>query len=130
MNGTGPGGQRQTVLDFAVSRSPVIFYTAEVGGEWPINFISDNVERLTGHKSADFRSDPRYCRTCIHPDDLNHYDRRLEQLRPDGSVSHEYRFKTTDGAYRWYRDEISLVCDTTGTRRHQTRSASDGQRKP
>ena len=45
----GPG---QSLLDYAVSNSPVIFYIAEVGGLQPLKFISSNIEAITGHLAS------------------------------------------------------------------------------
>ncbi|MCG8357913.1 MAG: PAS-domain containing protein [Kiloniellales bacterium] len=99
----------QALLDFAVSQSPAIFYIADLNGAKPIRFISSNVEKLTGHAPEAFLSDPGYGRRFIHPEDRDAYQARLEELRESGAASHEYRFATTSGDYRWFRDELRRI---------------------
>lgn len=106
---------QRALLDFAVQHSPVIFYVAELAGKQPVRFISANVERLTGHKVADFLANAEYGRDFIHPEDLPGYHLVLRRLRREGSVTHEYRFAGKDGTYRWYRDELRLVGDSRKT---------------
>jgi PAS domain S-box-containing protein len=101
--------RERTLLDFAVSQSPAIFYIAEMDGARPITFISSNVETMTGHPASAFLADPRYGRGYIHPDDLTGYDRSLDDLRSERSLSHEYRFRTAAGDYLWYRDALRLT---------------------
>ncbi len=112
-NAAAPSGdmsdRQETLLDFAVSQSPAVFYIAALGGERPVRFISANVEALTGHAASAFLEEPRYGRGHIHPDDLPGYDRALDQLRGAGSLSHEYRLADASGEYRWFRDELRLI---------------------
>ena len=42
------------MLEFAAAHAPAIFYVARFEGDQPITYISDNVEKLTGHRPADF----------------------------------------------------------------------------
>jgi len=103
-------GQR-ALLDFAVTHSPAVFYLVELGGEYSCKFISANVESLTGHTPESFLSDPQHGRNQIHPDDLGVYNAGLERLRTELALSCEYRFRHTNGEYRWYRDEVRLTPD-------------------
>ena len=63
-------GPSQSLLDYAVSNSPVIFYIAEVGGLQPLKFISSNVEAITGHGPGIFLNTVGARRNLIHPEDL------------------------------------------------------------
>ncbi|MDX1512450.1 MAG: PAS domain S-box protein [Gammaproteobacteria bacterium] len=101
----------QTLLGFAVSQSPAIFYVADYGGDRPLHFISSNIETITGHAVASFQADPRYGRRFVHSDDLQGYDETLDQLAERQSLSHEYRFRTIDGRWLWFRDELRLIRD-------------------
>jgi PAS domain S-box-containing protein len=106
--------RRQALLEFAVSQSSAIFYVADLTGERPIRFISSNVEAITGHKPSAFLWEARYGYRHIHPDDLPGYELGLKTLQERGALSHEYRFRTSDGEYRWFQDELRLIKSNTG----------------
>lgn len=101
--------RRQTLVDFAVSHSRVIFYIAELHGDKPVSFISDNVETITGHKVAEFHADRRYGRRFIHPDDLDRYTAEMARLGEVESVSVRYRFRTLDNEWLWFNDDVRLL---------------------
>ena len=103
--------RHQTLVDFAVSHSRVIFYIAELGGDKPVSFISRNIETITGHKVSSFHEDSRYGRRFIHPDDLDHYAREIARLGEAESVSVRYRFRTVDGVWLWFNDDVRLLPD-------------------
>jgi PAS domain S-box-containing protein len=103
--------QQQMLLDFAVSQSPAIFYIADLESGRPCKFVSSNVECITGHPAASFLSVPGYGRRFVHPDDLDAYARARGRLREAGSLTHEYRFRSADGAWLWFRDDVRLVDD-------------------
>jgi two-component system cell cycle sensor histidine kinase/response regulator CckA len=52
----------------------------------------------------------------IHPDDLDHVTRVLEESMAGGDRSYhlEYRFKCKDGQYRWMSDLFTVIEDTQG----------------
>jgi len=104
-----PPDQQQTLLDFAVSHSPAIFYIAVLEAEQPVKFISKNVETITGHKVEAFLAETGYGRRFVHPDDLPAYARQRHAIEETGELIHEYRFRTTEGDYLWFRDELRLV---------------------
>lgn len=103
--------RHQALVDFAVSHSRVIFYIAELHGDKPVSFISDNVETITGHKVADFHGDRRYGRRFIHADDLDRYAAEMARLGEVEAVSVRYRFRTTDGTWLWFNDDVRLLPD-------------------
>jgi len=106
--------KRGALLDYAVSHSPAIFYVAEYRDErWVTFFISPNVETITGHKPAIFTEQTGFGLTLVHPDDLESYLKAVKSLPTAGSASHEYRYRTSDGGYRWFRDDLRLT-DTNG----------------
>ena len=126
----GAGSQPATMLEFAVSHAPTIFYVARLDGAQPITFISENVENLTGHRAADFLANEGCGRGLIHPDDLPDYQANLDRLQTARTLTHEYRFRSRDSDYRWYRDELRLaeadtfvgcMIDVTREKEHEQR---------
>jgi len=103
------------LLDFAVEHSPAIFYIANYDTVRDVRFISANVETILGHPREKFVGPERFGRSCIHPDDLEGYLEGIESLGDKRRVTHNYRFRHNDGHYLWFRDELRLVEDETGT---------------
>lgn len=99
----------QALLDFATTRSPVVFYIAHAKTNWPTTFISENVERITGHKATTLLADPERIANLIHPDDRRGARPSLEQLRGDGCHTAEFRLATASGEYRWVRESAHLT---------------------
>lgn len=116
--GTEAQGPGQSLLDYAVSNSPVIFYIAEVGGLQPLKFISSNIEAITGHEPEIFLKTVGARRNLIHPGDLPAFRDAVNDLKARQPVfetfSHEYRFLCTDGNYLWFRDELTMSLAADG----------------
>lgn len=99
-------GPRHVASSLACSHSPVIFYLAEPGGRSPFNWVSPNFEAITGHDPESIVNDDSYFRQLVHPDDAFQPERRAESLRGTGLDRREYRLRTADGSYLWFRDEL------------------------
>ena len=110
--------QMQALLNYAVSQSSFIFYISDLQLEAPFQFISANVEHITGHSVSAFLKDPFYGRRHIHPDDIAGYTQSIRALPKEGAVRHEYRFATISGEYRWFRDELRLARQPDRVYRH------------
>ncbi len=109
--GPSPESAGETHLALAVGHSPVIFYTASAHGDFPLTYISRNIESQTGHTAENMLSDGSYRDRYIHPDDLTSYRQACKNLRAGGTASCRYRLRLADGGERWYRDELSLPVD-------------------
>ncbi|MDP4302210.1 sensor domain-containing protein [Leptothrix discophora] len=102
--------------------SPTLIYSlrpdADALGNWHIDHIGDNVERITGHSRAAWLGSPDFLRRHIHPDDLARYDMAQRQLMLDGELHHEYRFRHGDGQLHWIDDQLRVMFDVQGAPRH------------
>jgi diguanylate cyclase (GGDEF)-like protein/PAS domain S-box-containing protein len=98
--------------------SPAIIYalTPPSGGEGPfvVDFVGDEVERLTGHSAKQWFTEPNFWRDHVHPDDLAAAEQAQQILMREGEVHHEYRFRHADGSYVWINDNVILVRDAGG----------------
>jgi len=110
-----PAEDQRALLDLAVAHAPTIHYVASLQGDQPVKFVSANVEAMTGHRVADLLSDAGHFRAHIHPDDMTALTEKVIQLPDHGRASHEYRFRSSDGEYHWYRDELRLADGGRGT---------------
>ncbi len=101
-------------LNFLLSKSPAVIYTAEVSGNYAITFVSGNVDKHLGYEPREFIQDPRLWVTRIHPEDAPRVLANLAELFSQGTLTYEYRFLHKSGGYRWLRDDLILIADDQG----------------
>lgn len=103
----------QARLGQVLTSSPAVLYATRLtpNGFVP-TWVSDNIERLTGHPAVDAIA-PTWWTEHIHPDDQARVLFQLGRLRSEGHLSTEYRFRSADGTYRWFLDESRLQLDDT-----------------
>lgn len=101
-------------LNFLLSHSPVVIYTAATTGDYDATFVSANVVDQLGYEPQDFTSTPRFWADRVHPDDRDRIFGSLSTLFAQGAHALEYRFLNKQGAYRWMRDELILIRDHVG----------------
>jgi two-component system cell cycle sensor histidine kinase/response regulator CckA len=94
-----------------VSSSPAVLYSLRiVGDKFPCTWVSDNVERVTGHSVAQALA-PGWWAAHVHPDDRERVFAQGATLLEEGRIVREYRFRISSGEYRWIRDEQRLLRD-------------------
>ena len=101
-------------LDFLVSSSPAVIYTAKTSGDYAATFVSGNVLSLTGHEAGRFVNEPDYWSRHLHPEDAPRILQGLRRLPERGRHTCEYRFRSPDGTYRWMQDQSVLLRDSLG----------------
>lgn len=98
-----------------VNRSPAVVCRWRVAEEWPVDFVSDNVDQF-GHSAADIIAGRVTWTDIVHPDDVvrlvAEMRRYLEQERRE--FSQEYRLITKSGEIRWVEDRNQVLTDTNG----------------
>ncbi|MCA1247289.1 MHYT domain-containing protein [Massilia sp. MS-15] len=100
-----------------IANIPGISFRCTLEGDWPMVFISDAVERVTGYPAADFvgRQPRRLYGTMIHVADRLRVNAELEaSLREDRPYLVEYRLLHADGSIRWLWENGSGVRDEAG----------------
>ncbi|SFD73749.1 MHYT domain-containing protein [Massilia yuzhufengensis] len=100
-----------------IGNIPGISFRCSVDGDWPMVFISDAVERVTGFPAADFLGDPprRTFGAMIHATDrVRVNDELAVALREDRPYLVEYRLLHADGSVRWMWENGSGVRNDAG----------------
>jgi PAS domain S-box-containing protein len=101
--------EAQRQLRHLVSLSPSVLYTLAVDADgFRVTGASDNFERLFGHRLADLLT-PGWWASTIHPEDREAAFGQAARVLTEGRVVHQYRFRRSDGAWRWVRDEMLKV---------------------
>jgi len=105
--------ESQQRLEFLLSATSAVTYTARATGDFGATFMSANVTEVLGHAPSDFIDDPDFWRHNIHPDDLPLVDEEISGLGTRETLTLQYRFRHRDGGYRWMRD-VARVLHHTG----------------
>lgn len=80
---------------------------------WPVDYASNNVERVFGYAPGELITGiPRFA-DLIHPEDLPRISDEVAQLSYDGITHFEqrYRLRTKQGDYRWVYDHTTIIRD-------------------
>lgn len=96
---------------------PGISYRSMLNGDWPMVFISDAVERVTGYPARDFLGEPpkRVYGALIHAEDrLRVAKESGAALRENRPYLVEYRLLHADGSVRWLWENGTAVRDKDG----------------
>ncbi|MDH5669883.1 MAG: PAS domain S-box protein, partial [Nitrospira sp.] len=98
-------------LEFLLSATPAVIYSARPSGDYGPIFVSDNVTEILGYSPDEFIADSGFWGNRIHPDDRERVFAELPNLFEYRTFVHEYRFLHRDGSYRWLRDELQVIYD-------------------
>ena len=101
-------------LQFLLSSSPAMIYTAKPCGDLASTFISENFKDILGYEQRELLENPSFWVDHIHPEDRERMCEEELRVIKDGHGSYEYRFQHKDGRYRWMREEARLVRDAAG----------------
>jgi diguanylate cyclase (GGDEF)-like protein/PAS domain S-box-containing protein len=85
-------------------------------GGFVVDYVSPQVERITGYTPAQWLATPGLWLERVHPDDRLKAEQAQQQLQTGGVLVHEYRFLHADGSCRWIYDQLVLACSPCGTR--------------
>ena len=105
-----------------INRSPAVAFLWENEEGWPVEFVSENIDKLTGYSSQEFVEGKMPYIDIIHKDDLkrvatevaNYSNRKRMQ-----TFTHKpYRIVTKDGDIKWIDDTTYIRRDSQGTITH------------
>ena len=96
---------------------PVVVFTWRNESEWPVEYVSPNVQRLFGYSPEEFYdAEPTYAEL-VHSEDRDRVKHEVER-NSDGTTerfNHEpYRLVTKDGGVRWVLDYTHIIRDGDG----------------
>ncbi|WP_374430067.1 sensor domain-containing protein [Ideonella dechloratans] len=98
--------------------TPAVLYTLKPhpteAGRWEVDFVSQNVEDMTGHPPDVWRTRQDFWQRHLHPEDLPRVLEAQARLAGCDTLHHEYRICHADGSYRWVDDRLRLLRDADG----------------
>lgn len=100
----------------------ILWKYVEKSNIFPIQYVSNNVDKLIGYSSEELMSNKIRYIDLIHPDDKNRVLNEVESYTKDNhsaNYQHEYyRLRTKDGNWIWVEDQTEFVKDEKGKITH------------
>ncbi|WP_448571425.1 PAS domain S-box protein [Trichothermofontia sp.] len=106
-------GRLQTLL----ATSPAVIYALNPDDWRQVIFISENLESLLGYDPDRVLAYPDQFWEWVHPDDRPNLNAALTGWLAAGAttcVSHQCRFQTAKGQWRWVNNQLTAIHDETG----------------
>lgn len=101
-------------LQYLLSATSAVIYTAKTKGDYGATFVTDNVTQLVGYSPEEFLREPSFWLGHVHPEDRHYVLEEVKKVLKEKKYTYEYRFLHKDGHYIWVRDEMRLVRDKKG----------------
>jgi PAS domain S-box-containing protein len=104
-----------------VSHGNIVFFHWKNEDNWPVEFVSDNIQYILGYTAQDFITGKIKYSDLIHPDDLNQVDDEVTKAIEDNieEFTHKfYRLKNKNGNYHTIYDHTKIVRDIDGNITH------------
>lgn len=104
--------QRQAAI---IQSLPMLLYleAADAAERFP-NYLSGDLEAITGFTREQIEQRPTIWAERLHPDDRDRAIEAIEARRKTGGSSIEYRWQCADGDYKHFLDQAVLVADSDG----------------
>jgi PAS domain S-box-containing protein len=105
-----------------INKSPAVAFVWLNAPGWPVEFVSENVEKLFGYTAAEFMERKvDYSRT-VHPEDLARVAKEVETYSGEANrqtFTHApYRIITSSGEIKWISDKTHIRRNPNGNITH------------
>lgn len=104
--------QRQAAI---IQSLPMVLYLEPYdGGPRKPNYVSGDLEAVTGFTHEEVIAQPNLWADRLHPEDRDQVIAAIESRRKSGRASVEYRWQCADGTYKHFLDQAVLLRDSDG----------------
>ncbi len=107
-------GQSDDKLEFLIAAAPGTFYVREPQNDGQIVYVSPHVKQQLGLDPEQICRQPHAWIDSLHPDDRDKLLGLRETTLRDGRGYQEFRFRHTDGRYRWMENHTVLLRNDEG----------------
>ena len=102
-------------MSWIVDNLPVTVFRSSSKLSWGMDYISTNVEKLTGYSKIDFIDQKLLWSDIVFPEDITTIDKAVKKAKKNkSSYQIEYRIKKADGNTAFIQEQAHLVCDDSG----------------
>ena len=99
-------------MNTIINSSPAVAFLWKASGNWPIEFVSENVTDLTGYSSNELISGEIKYSDIIHPEDFERVVKEVEVHSKNKEVNNfkhsPYRIITKNGEVKWV-DDVTVI---------------------
>jgi PAS domain S-box-containing protein len=104
--------ERQAAI---IQSLPMVLYLEPCDSKRRVpNYISGDIEAITGITYEQLRSNPKSWSERVHPDDRAKLQDALKVRSTTGKMAIEYRWQCADGGYKHFLDQAVLLRDCDG----------------
>ncbi len=101
-----------------VNRSPSVVFLWKNSKNWPVEYVSENVEKLTGYTAQEFLAEEITYKQIIYTDDREKIENETANFlrKNSGNILEQknYRIITKNGCIKWVEDRTVVRKDTGG----------------
>jgi PAS domain S-box-containing protein len=105
-----------------IAKSPVVAFLWRNEADWPVEFVTANVEHIFGYAEEDFLSGRVLFSQVVHPDDIDRVTGEVVTYSQEPNrieFTHEpYRIVARGGDIHWINDSTFIRRDAAGTITH------------
>ncbi len=105
-----------------INKSPAVVFLWRNEENWPVEFVSENVEKVFGYASKDFLSGKILYSQIIHTEDLTRVSEEIAAFSSEPGISEfvhkPYRVITGYGEDKWFEDMTFIRRDQQGDITH------------
>jgi PAS domain S-box-containing protein len=101
-------------LESIIDRSPVIYAIFRMAENWPLSYISSNIDQW-GFTKEDFLSGQITWQQIIHPEDVSRIEGEIIRHMKQGvrNIDQNYRIVDKSGEVRWVEDQNVFILDSS-----------------
>ena len=100
--------------DIILNTLPIIYYSCDLSDQLKTTWINDKIEEITGYAPSCFLNEFDFWENKIHPEDKAQTLLDYKNILVNKNTELIYRWKCSDGQYRWFLDKAVLVDDMYG----------------
>ncbi|WGI18096.1 PAS domain S-box protein [Methanonatronarchaeum sp. AMET-Sl] len=97
-------------LDTLISNTPAVIYSYIIkDGEQKITYVNEKVQEVLGYKPKEFIENRKLNQECIHPEDKEIFNSKIQKIKEKDSSIDEYRFRDKNGDYHWINNHQTVI---------------------
>jgi len=108
--------QSEERLQLVLATLPVAIFTSPVDPGVDADWISGDVEKVTGYTPAQYLGEPDFWRKRLHAEDRERVLAAYREPSAREEIVLEYRWLCRDGAYKWFHDYTIRKATPQGSR--------------
>lgn len=104
-----------------INESPIVVFLWKNEENWPVEYVSKNVEKLLGYSSEEFLSGKTAFSKAVHKDDIKQVEKEVEEYSKHDNIkefTQTYRIVTKQGTVKWIEDRTIIRRNEKGKITH------------